>query len=95
MQLDLKPATHRMLTQTAEWGSIPRALVVENIINNHFLNIKRKKVVLTLEDELWKKLMLLSAKRGLNREDVIRHAIEELHLDSYPKAEEEYTANAG
>ena len=84
MNLNFKTNTFRMMDQVSEWGSIPKARVIENIIDNHFSNIRSKKVVLTLDNDLWLKLMKLSAEIKSSREDVIRLAIEELFIDYFP-----------
>ena len=88
MQLNFKPNSHRMMSQAAEWGSTPRPKVIEQIIDHHFDNIRKKKVVLTLDEDLWAKLMKLSAEMKLSREDVIRSALDELYIDFFPEVKE-------
>lgn len=88
MNLTFKPKTFQMIGQVAEWGSMPRARVIEGIIDNHFSNIRSKKVVLTLNNDLWAKLLKLSAETRTNREDILRLALGELFIDYFPLVEE-------
>jgi len=88
MNLNFKPQTYQMIAQTSEWASIPRPRVIEGIVENHYGNIRSRKVVLTLNNDLWTKLIELSADTNASREDTLRHSIEELYLDFYPLVEE-------
>ncbi|MFB0982072.1 MAG: hypothetical protein QMC62_14290 [Alteromonadaceae bacterium] len=76
--LTFKPKTFQMIDQVAEWGSLPRARVIEGIIENHFSNIRSRKVVLTFNNDLWKKLTDLSTETETSRESVLRLALSEL-----------------
>jgi Glu-tRNA(Gln) amidotransferase subunit E-like FAD-binding protein len=88
MQINFRPETHVMMMEACEMGSTSRPKLIASIVNHHFTNIKKKKIVARLDDALWGKLLALSGELDINREQVIEFALNELHQDYFPIAEE-------
>ena len=84
MDIRLKQTTDEMLVTAVRLTGQTKAQLISSLIDTHFRDLRKKKVVITFSPEVYHMLSGIADQLGLSRENAIRELVEEIHPDYFP-----------